>query len=390
MSEIFTPEFIPFYIDEVNAWDLTPTEGLVYWFCRFYKKNNKKFYFNSKQLWYILGCSSWTIDNSFSNLVKKWIISSERKSKVWGWTLRFVNNVQTLDSRCAPNRRNSDLTKWWDTDLTKWWDTYKENNIIKENKNNINIINDSDSKESTSLQESNEIEIDLDETITRNANEYINNTAETWQKHKRSFGDTWVNDVIKIVQDKCKELWIVYQKWKNERARAKNFTQKTKTEQIQDAGFNCFSDYVDFVFDKQNKFKIWKTINSVENLYYKWNDVINQYNLNFKNLDNLKFEIHERARVIAENPEKYWSHLYHNVCKYSTRLWRWLLEWWILLDVENALEEIRKDYVITNFDLIVSMEEHYNYYINKSYKEWNYISSLRKRIFNNLKRSAWN
>ena len=35
-ENIFTPEFIPYYIKEIQEHKLTPTEWLLYWFIRFY------------------------------------------------------------------------------------------------------------------------------------------------------------------------------------------------------------------------------------------------------------------------------------------------------------------------------------------------------------------
>ena len=93
-KRLFTPEFIPFYMDEFEKYRFTLMEWLVYWFIRFYMVRSKwRFYFSSEDLSKILSSSKWTIDNTISSLKKKWIISTWQKIRSWWWTIRFITWV---------------------------------------------------------------------------------------------------------------------------------------------------------------------------------------------------------------------------------------------------------------------------------------------------------
>lgn len=120
-KKLYSPEFIPYYIQEIQQLKLTPTEWLVYWFIRFYMKNGWwRFYFNSEQLATILWSTSWTIDNIMSKLSNIWIIETSRKVKSGWWTLRFINAIHTI------------------SDLIRQWGLTSLNNELHIKKNKIN------------------------------------------------------------------------------------------------------------------------------------------------------------------------------------------------------------------------------------------------------------
>lgn len=120
-KKVYSPEFIPFYLDEVKKRKLQNSEWIIYWFIRFYMKNWWwRFYFNSEQISEMLGIGVWTIDNTISKFSKLWIIETSRKVKSWWWTLRFINAVYTV------------------SDLIHRWSLTSSTDELHINKNNIN------------------------------------------------------------------------------------------------------------------------------------------------------------------------------------------------------------------------------------------------------------
>ena len=133
MSEenIFSPEFIPFYVEEVRKYKLTPTEGLIYWFIRFYTKlKNNWFFFKSEQLSEIIQVSSWTIDNCIWKLKEKGLLKVETNN-IWFKKVRKIFlNLDEIGTSSFDEVMN--LTIWWTSIVTKKWDKIR----INKNKNN--------------------------------------------------------------------------------------------------------------------------------------------------------------------------------------------------------------------------------------------------------------
>ena len=128
-DKIFAPEFIPFYVDEVRRYKLSPTEGLVYWFIRFYTKlENNWFYFKSEHLARIIQVSEWTIDNCILKLKKLWLLKVET-GHIWFKKVRkiFLNFDEIRTSSFDEVQ-----------DLIKWWTSISLNDEIKYNNINNN------------------------------------------------------------------------------------------------------------------------------------------------------------------------------------------------------------------------------------------------------------
>lgn len=109
MEKIFTPEFIPYYIEEVEAFSLTPTEGLLYGFIRFYnKRENLGFYFTSEQLAEIIKTTSNMINKSLTNLEQKGLIERQT-TRYAGGSKRLIRLSDTLpNSKTTPYQMVND------------------------------------------------------------------------------------------------------------------------------------------------------------------------------------------------------------------------------------------------------------------------------------------
>lgn len=104
---IYTPEFIPYYWQDVKRMGLTFKEGLVYGFIRFYlTTSSTKFYFSNDQLSDIILCSRASITNAISKLEKLGVISVDLEMKAGGGTMRFI---RLLKFSSLPGERNSRL-----------------------------------------------------------------------------------------------------------------------------------------------------------------------------------------------------------------------------------------------------------------------------------------
>ena len=74
MEKIYSPEFIPYYVDVVKEYKLNDCQALVYWFVRFYTAWVSEFWFKNEQLWVILNRSEWSINCALWVLEKKDLI----------------------------------------------------------------------------------------------------------------------------------------------------------------------------------------------------------------------------------------------------------------------------------------------------------------------------
>lgn len=91
---VFSPEFIPFYRDIQEKFQLTDKQTLIYGFIRFYKiKCSGRFYFTDKQLGQVVGCHEQTAQEAISVLKKKGLIECGHKIKAGGGTIRFIKRV---------------------------------------------------------------------------------------------------------------------------------------------------------------------------------------------------------------------------------------------------------------------------------------------------------
>lgn len=253
-KNIFSPEFIPYYLEEAKIFKLTPSDTIIYWFIRYYMKNSKwRFFFESEDIWTMLNMSVWTVDNSFSKLNKLWLIDTWRKVKAWWWTIRFIKWVKTWD----------DLIKWWGGNistslnnelqyLTKQWVTINKN----KNKNNIHSLT------------SNEVNSFIDNSFTNELLVNKNNDIVELDNKESSFVElnnknTWIkNSNCKEKENKIKEstfdanevfdkLWNFYPWKKNAKEAARTyFKKKIKTQYDLDLLRYALPLYISTVSDK--------------------------------------------------------------------------------------------------------------------------------------------
>lgn len=91
---VFTPEFIPYYIDIKKEFSLSHTATLVYGFIRFYlKSSSHKFYFTNNQMAEIIGVNDTHVSEAVTELKKKELISVSYKMKSGGGKVRFITWV---------------------------------------------------------------------------------------------------------------------------------------------------------------------------------------------------------------------------------------------------------------------------------------------------------
>ncbi len=126
-KNIYSPEFIPFYLDEVKRYKLTMLEWIVYWFIRFYTKWWSSFYFKSKQLADIIWSTEWTINNVIKSLKDKKLLDIETHN-VWFKKIRKV--------KCYSN-----IIPEWEPSITPEWDKkeYLKQNIIKNKQKDLKL-----------------------------------------------------------------------------------------------------------------------------------------------------------------------------------------------------------------------------------------------------------
>lgn len=136
MTDIFTPEFIPYYIDEVERFKLTPTEWILYGFIRFYNKmENRGFYFTSEQLAWIIKTTPNMINKSLSILEQKWLIERQTTKYTW-WSKRLIKLSGTLPNSKTPPYQivKATLPNSKIKENNKIDNNIKENNVFFENK----------------------------------------------------------------------------------------------------------------------------------------------------------------------------------------------------------------------------------------------------------------
>lgn len=188
---LFKPEFIPFYIAEVEKYHFNKTEGLLYGFIRFYLKNspNGRFYFTNDQLAKILNTSEQTISNSLVKVCKCGEFKVSYKIKANGGTFRLIENYK------------SDYKKNYSPTIRK---VIANKNKI--NKNKLNMSKDIGKKPNSYGNEDintcisylkQKISADLDGSVKENRR-YCYNLL---RKLKKQYPDTEAVDNIKLLID---------------------------------------------------------------------------------------------------------------------------------------------------------------------------------------------
>lgn len=194
-KNIYSPEFIPYYISDVNKLWLSPLEWLCYWFIRFYCTKNK-FFFSSEDFSSILQTSTGTIDNIISRLVKIWIITTKTKRHSSWWIVKSIREIKL---------NNKFLFSLNDENTSSSNDEIKENIVNKkDNKQEIILINNSnDLREYYSTIEDKFLNKELWKSLCYLIDLWYK--IEKTEKALRNYVD-WCKDVIK------RYLWVT-QSW---------------------------------------------------------------------------------------------------------------------------------------------------------------------------------
>lgn len=120
---LFTPEFIPFYMDVQKQYGLSMIETLLYGFVRFFLNNSgKKFFFSDEQISEILNCSMKTTSKAIKKLRDEGIIQTSYRMRAGGGRVRFVSFTEC-----------NYQPKGYSTTTSSRGTLYKKNNI-KEDK----------------------------------------------------------------------------------------------------------------------------------------------------------------------------------------------------------------------------------------------------------------
>lgn len=92
-NKLFTPEFVPCYLHELQVYKLSLTDAVIYGFIRFYLRHcgNTQFYFTNAQLSEMLNVSEKSITRGLQTLNDKGLVSLTNKVKAGGGTWRLVN-----------------------------------------------------------------------------------------------------------------------------------------------------------------------------------------------------------------------------------------------------------------------------------------------------------
>ena len=217
-ENIFCPEFIPFYVEEVRKYNLTPTEGLVYWFVRFYTKiKNNWFYFKSEQLSEIIKVWAWTIDNCVSSLKQKGLFIVETKN-IW---FKKVRKIFLNFDEVGSSQFNEVL------DLTIQWASISlKNEIKREYKNNNKISKDilykKTRKNLKNFWEYGNVKL-TEEEVERLKNDY---SLEIFEKYLKIL-DEW----IELKWYKYKNHNLAFRKWL-ERDNVRKIKEKRENEKF--------------------------------------------------------------------------------------------------------------------------------------------------------------
>lgn len=141
-KRLFTPEFIPYYLKEVKAFNLSKNEALVYGFVRFYMTNTgtgARFYFTNEDLEDILKINANNISKALSKLQKNGLVSRSHSMKAGGGLIRFVTEVKNLEGVILAKLQKHEFPNMQKRELGNMQKREGNNNKIKDNKKNIYI-----------------------------------------------------------------------------------------------------------------------------------------------------------------------------------------------------------------------------------------------------------
>lgn len=152
---IYSPEFIPYYLDDVKKMWLSLLEWLCYWFIRFYCKKHK-FFFSSDEFSKVIQTSTWTIDNIISKLVKIWIIKTKTKRYNNCWKFKSIREIE-FNSNFLNSLNDENVISSDDENVISSGNEIKDNNKDNNKDNITNVIEQSSSFEKN-LEENNSLE----------------------------------------------------------------------------------------------------------------------------------------------------------------------------------------------------------------------------------------
>ena len=202
---VFTPKFIPMYLDLLKQYTLT--EALLIWFIDFYKSNNNdRMYFTNEQLAIILKCSSDTISRAISKLEKTWIIQTSRKVRAWWWQIRFITECN-YDSTFSTSQTRQNLQARLVENLQT------NNNNINNNKINIYSSNEEYNNNSTCSIEDNNKDVCSNNNINKELD--ILSSCSIKEERKKK-------DEIENRDEVFEKLWIWYCKQNTKKQSKKN------------------------------------------------------------------------------------------------------------------------------------------------------------------------
>jgi len=95
-ASVFSPEFIPYYLQEKKKYDFNHLQTLLYGFLRFFLTNNsQKFYFTNEQLATMFGVKTAIISRSIKGVLKCGEFQFTYKPKANGGVFRLVQKYQS-------------------------------------------------------------------------------------------------------------------------------------------------------------------------------------------------------------------------------------------------------------------------------------------------------
>lgn len=102
---LYSPEFIPLYLEEKKKYWFSLSEALIYGFIRFYMKNNKKrrFYFTDEHIWEILDIWHSMVSSAIKKMNDLWIVKKSQKMKAWGGTIRYITEFTINENEILQN-----------------------------------------------------------------------------------------------------------------------------------------------------------------------------------------------------------------------------------------------------------------------------------------------
>ena len=109
-NKLFTPEFVPCYLHELQSYKLSLTDAVIYGFIRFYLRQgtDTRFYFTNAQLAQMFNVGERSISRSLQTLKDKGLVSLTTKIKSGGgmWRLaKLASLTRQIGKSDSPNWR---------------------------------------------------------------------------------------------------------------------------------------------------------------------------------------------------------------------------------------------------------------------------------------------